>query len=294
MTPADWRPVLEHADVQLLIDLALREDLGSGDVTTQAIFRAPQQATVNVVSRTPTVACGQALAETIFHRLDPYVRCSGAYHDGDLVPAGATMFAVTGDVRALLTAERTVVNFLMRLCGVAANTRRAVGEIPLGAKARVFDTRKTLPGWRQLDKMAVRVGGGANHRIGLFDAVLIKDNHIAAAGSITKAIEAARTWTRGRMQIEVEIDRLDQLDEALLAKADIILLDNFDTASMKRAVEITAGRAELEASGGLTHDKLAEVAATGVDRISLGALTHTVVPADLALDFPSMLEPINP
>ena len=282
----DWTPVLDHPDVQQLLDLALREDIGPGDVTTHAIFRAPQTVTVNLVARTPTVACGRPLAEAILRRLDPDVRVSGAYNEGELLPAGATFFAITGDVRALLTAERTVLNFTMRLCGVAANARRAVDQLPAGVKARVFDTRKTMPGWRTLDKMAVRVGGGANHRIGLFDAVLIKDNHIAAAGSVRAAVDAARKWTAGRMPIEVEVDRLDQIDEALSAKADIILLDNFDILQLRRAVEYVAGRAELEASGGVTYDRIAEIAATGVDRISLGALTHTVIPADLALDFP--------
>lgn len=283
---SDWVPVLDNADVQLLIDVALREDIGPGDVTTQAIFRAPQIVTVNLVSRTPTVACGRLLAEAIFKRLDPDVRCNGCFDEGALVPANTTLMTITGDVRALLTAERTVVNFLMRMCGIAANTRRAVDQLPAGVKARIFDTRKTLPGWRVLDKMAVRVGGGVNHRVGLFDGVIIKDNHIAAAGSITRAIEAARSWTRGRMQIEVEVDRLDQLEEALSAKADIILLDNFDVVAMRHAVERVNGRAELEASGGVTYDRIAEIASTGVDRISLGALTHTVIPADLALDFP--------
>lgn len=282
----DWSAVLEHADTQLLIDLALREDIGPGDVTTQAVFRAPQIVTVNLVTRTPTIACGAPLAEAIVKRLDPDVRFGMHFAEGASVAAGAVLLSMTGDVRALLTAERTVVNFMMRLCGVAANARRAVDQLPAGVKARVFDTRKTMPGWRQLDKMAVRVGGGTNHRIGLFDGVLIKDNHIAAAGSITRAVEAARTWTRGRMQIEVEVDTMPQLDEALTAGADIILLDNFDLATTRQAVTLVAGRAELEASGGLTYDRIAEVAATGIDRISLGALTHTVTPADLGLDFP--------
>ncbi len=286
MTVIDWQPVLDHADTQLLIDLALREDIGAGDVTTQAIFRAPKRITAHVVARTPTVLCGRPLVESIVKRLDLHASVVSDLDEGALAPARTTLMSITCDVRALLTAERTLLNFVMRTCGVAANAKHAVDQIPAGVKARVYDTRKTLPGWRRVDKLAVRAGGGTNHRIGLFDGILIKDNHIAAAGSISQAISAARSWSRGTIAIEVEIDRLDQLSEALNAKADIILLDNFTLADMREAVTRVDGKAELEASGGVSYERISEIAATGVDRISLGALTHSVMPADIGLDIP--------
>ena len=281
---AAWTEALGHADVQLLVDLALREDVGAGDVTTQAIFRAPQRVRARVVARTPTVVCGGPLASSILRRFDPHATVAAAFAEGTPVAAGTTILDIDADVRALLTAERTLLNFLMRLCGVAANAHRAVSLLPPGSATRIYDTRKTLPAWRQLDKVAVRIGGATNHRIGLFDAILIKDNHIAAAGSITSAIAAARAWRK--LPVEVEIDRLGQLDEALNAKADIILLDNFSLADIRAAVVKVGGRAELEVSGGVTYERIPELAATGVQRISMGALTHTVIPADLGLDMP--------
>ena len=280
----EWKDALDHADVQMLVDLALREDIGAGDVTTQAIFRAPQRVQAKVVARTSTVVCGGPLALSILRRFDPHAEVTALADEGTAVPAGSTIFTIDCDVRALLTAERTLLNFLMRLCGVAANAHRATSLVPPGSTARIYDTRKTLPAWRQLDKLAVRIGGGSNHRIGLFDAVLIKDNHIAAAGSITKAVAAARAWRK--LPVEVEVDSLAQLDEALAAKADIILLDNFSLADIQTAVARVGGKAELEVSGGVTYERIPELAATGVQRISMGALTHTVTPADLGLDMP--------
>jgi nicotinate-nucleotide pyrophosphorylase (carboxylating) len=190
---------------------------------------------------------------------------------------------ITADVRALLTVERTLLNFLMRLCGVAAGVHRAVQTIPANSQARLFDTRKTVPGWRRLDKLAVRAGGGCNHRLGLYDGVLIKDNHIAAVGSIALAIKAARVQNPG-VQVEVEIDRLDQLNEAIAASPDIILLDNFSDEQLVQAVCRTGGRVHLEASGGIGYERIPAVACTGVERISAGFLTHSAVPADLSLE----------
>ena len=280
----EWKDALDHADVQLLVDLALREDIGAGDVTTQAIFRAPQRVQAKVVARTSTVVCGGPLALSILRRFDPHAEVTALADEGTAVPAGSTIFTIDCDVRALLTAERTLLNFLMRLCGVAANAHRATSLVPPGSTARIYDTRKTLPAWRQLDKLAVRIGGGSSHRIGVFDAILIKDNHIAAAGSITKAVAAARAWRK--LPVEVEVDSLAQLDEALAAKADIILLDNFSLADIQTAVARVGCKAELEVSGGVTYERIPELAATGVQRISMGALTHTVTPADLGLDMP--------
>jgi nicotinate-nucleotide pyrophosphorylase (carboxylating) len=188
----------------------------------------------------------------------------------------------------LLVAERCVLNFLMRLCGIAMAARVAASAIPDGCKAQIYDTRKTLPGWRHLDKAAVRIGGAQNHRFGLFDAVLIKDNHVAAAGSVGRAVQLAKAYTKRKghqgMTIEVEIDSLSQLDEALESGPDIILLDNFNLEDLRTAVARVNGRAILEASGGVTLQTIPAIARTGVERISMGALTHTVRPADLSLE----------
>ena len=182
-----------------------------------------------------------------------------------------------------------MLNFLMRLCGVAANARRAVSALPSGSRTRILDTRKTLPGWRRLDKAAVVTGGADNHRFGLYDAVLIKDNHIEAAGSPAEAVRRARAHAGANMSIEVEVDRLDQLEEVIEAGADIVLLDNFSLEQMRAAVSAAGGRVALEASGGVTHERIAAIAETGVDRISIGALTHSVLPPDLSLELGSVV-----
>jgi nicotinate-nucleotide pyrophosphorylase (carboxylating) len=183
----------------------------------------------------------------------------------------------------VLAAERCLLNFLMRLCGVAHNAHVAVAAVPPGTAARIYDTRKTMPGWRLLDKAAVRTGGACNHRKGLFDAILIKDNHVQAAGSVGAAVQRARS-RQPTLVIEVEIDRLEQLEEAIAAGADLVLLDNFDPPTMRQAVELSAGRVALEASGGITLAQVDVVARTGVQRISMGSLTHSVIPADLSLE----------
>lgn len=280
----DWEALCRHPQVETLVELALAEDLGTGDVTTQAIFRAPRRARARLLARTPTVMCGAPLARDILRRLDPAVELHAETAEGEEVGSGATLLTLEADVRSLLTGERVMLNFLMRCCGVADGTRQAVGRLPMGVRARVYDTRKTMPGWRLLDKAAVRIGGGANHRVGLFDGVIIKDNHIAAAGSISAALAKVRERVGRRLPIEIEIDRLDQLDEALAGEPDVILLDNFDEAMLTEAVRRVGGRVELEASGGITIERLAAVAATGVDRISMGALTHSARPADLSLE----------
>lgn len=283
-TEVEWRSVLRQEDVQRLIDLAVHEDVRGGDVTTEAIFAQPQRVHGHILARTPTVCCGLPLALHVLQRFDPQAVFHDEQPDGERLGGGTVLVRFDADVRAVLTAERTLLNFLMRLCGVAFAAQQAAAQIPAGSRTQVYDTRKTLPGWRALDKAAVRVGGAANHRIGLFDAVLIKDNHIAAAGSVSRAVELARRHVGHGMIVEVEIDRLDQLEEALSARPDIVLLDNFADADLRAAVAQTAGRAELEASGGVTQGRIAALAATGVQRISMGALTHSVVPADLSLE----------
>jgi nicotinate-nucleotide pyrophosphorylase (carboxylating) len=284
----DWDELLRDAGVQTLIELALREDLGAADVTTEAIFDTAQQVRAAIVTRSETVACGLPLAESIFRRVDDSIAFKAVIEEGSPVKAGTTLAELSGDVRGLLTAERCALNFLMRLCGVAMAARVAASAIPDGCRAQVYDTRKTTPGWRHLDKAAVRIGGAQNHRFGLYDAVLIKDNHVAAAGSVAQAVQLAKAYTKRMghldMTIEVEIDSLSQLNEALEAGPDIILLDNFDLEDVRTAVAQVEGRAVLEVSGGVTLQTIPAIARTGVGRISMGALTHTVRPADLSLE----------
>lgn len=281
--PVDWPALLAHPDTQTLLELALREDIGPGDVTTAAIFPAPQAVRGHLMARTATVACGGPLAAHLLRRFDPAARFTPGVPDGTAVDAGTRLGWFEADVRAVLTLERTLLNFMMRLCGVAQAAHAAVRAVA-GSRAKIYDTRKTMPGWRGLDKAAVRTGGAENHRVGLFDAVLIKDNHVAAAGSVRDAVARARDAATPGMVVEVEIDTLSQLDEALQSGPDIILLDNFSDADLRLAVQRTAGRLPLEASGGVTLARLPALAMTGVDRISMGALTHSARPADLSLE----------
>jgi len=285
----DWSSLTSHPQVSALIDLAVQEDLGSGDVTTNAVFDCAQAGRGDVIARSATVVCGIPLLPEIFRRIGSGVEVEPLAPEGERVAAGTPLATLRGDVRLLLAGERCALNFAMRLCGIATATRNAVERLPGGCRTRIYDTRKTLPGWRLLDKAAVRTGGGENHRTGLFDALLIKDNHIAAAGSVGEALRRGRTRAPAGHIVEIEVDTLEQLGEILSGDADllpdIILLDNFDDSALAKAVQQAAGRVELEASGGVTLERLPAIAATGVDRVSLGALTHTVVPADLALDF---------
>jgi nicotinate-nucleotide pyrophosphorylase (carboxylating) len=288
----NWQEVLGEKTVQSLIEVALEEDIGSGDVTTQAIFSTSERVRAHMVTRGRTTACALPLAEHLLRRYDSDAVVENHARNGARLEAGEVLVHIEADVRALLTVERCMLNFLMRLCGIAEAARLAAAAIPPHCRARVYDTRKTTPGWRLLEKAAVRTGGACNHRQGLFDAVLIKDNHIRAAGAVGLAVRRARAHVGDKMCVEVEVDTLEQLDEALEEKPDIILLDNFSAQMQRAAVErVGAWRAlhhwpvELEASGGITLEGLAAVAETGVDRISLGALTHTVRPADLSLEF---------
>lgn len=282
---SDWKSLVKHPEVQALLDLAIQEDMGeSGDVTTDAIFLKPQQVQAVVAARTQTVVCGIHLAEEIMGRFDPELKPIDAMAEGTIAEPSQVLFHLKGDIRSILKAERTILNFMIRLCGIANGAHLAASQVPPQCSAKIYDTRKTTPGWRLLEKAAVKTGGAFNHRVGLFDAVLIKDNHIAAAGSLKSAIEMSRAKVGQSMIVQVEIDGLAQLDEALNAGPDIILLDNFCDEDLKDAVKRTAGRAQLEASGGIGIADITRVAQTGVDRISMGALTHTVIPADLGLD----------
>ena len=264
------------------VTAALAEDIGGGDWTAQLI--APAAASARVISRDDAVICGAAWFDACFRRLDPAVDIRWAVGEGDAVRAGQELVTVRGGARALLTGERTALNFLQVLSAVATATRRFVDAVA-GTKTRIVDTRKTLPGLRLAQKYAVRAGGGANHRIGLYDAILIKENHIAAAGGITQALrEAARIAPPG-VWTQIEVENFSQLHEALAGGAKMILLDNMDIAQMREAVEITAGCAELEASGGITLDNVRAIAETGVDRISIGSLTKDIKAVDLSIRF---------
>jgi nicotinate-nucleotide pyrophosphorylase (carboxylating) len=264
---------------------ALEEDLGSGDLTTEACIDSNAQAVAHAVARTPMVVCGGAVFARVFARLDDALKVEAHVADGTLASVKQPLWTVRGRARAILMGERVALNLVQRMCGVSTQTRTFVDAIPSGCKTRITDTRKTTPGLRALERYAVRVGGGHNHRDDLGAAVLIKDNHVAACGGVRAAIERARAAAPHTAKIECEVDSLDQLDEALAAGADIVLLDNMPTAMVREAVERTRGRALLEASGGITLARVADLARAGVDAISVGALTHSVPAADVGLDF---------
>jgi nicotinate-nucleotide pyrophosphorylase (carboxylating) len=274
---------------QYLVDAAVRaaldEDLGiAGDITTQATVASGTPAEAAIAARKPGVVAGLALAEAAFRALDPSVAFTIETEDGAAASAGGAIARISGDARAILSAERVALNFLGRLSGIATQTRLYVDAIA-GTNAKIVDTRKTTPGLRAFEKYAVRCGGGHNHRVGLFDAVLIKDNHIIAAGGLTVAIRSARAAAGHMTKIEVEVDTLEQLQVALREKIDCVLLDNMKPAALADAVKIVSGRCLTEASGGVNLDTVRDIAATGVDLISVGALTHSAPVLDLGLDF---------
>jgi nicotinate-nucleotide pyrophosphorylase (carboxylating) len=267
------------------VETALLEDLGrAGDITTQAVIAAQAQVQVTITARKPGIIAGLDLAVAAFQYLDPSVRIVRHLSDGTAVVPGTVVAGIEGSARAILSAERTALNYLGHLSGIATATRALVDAVA-GTKARICDTRKTTPGLRSLEKYAVRAGGGVNHRFGLDDAVLIKDNHIAAVGSIARALDRARAAIGHMVKIEIEVDDLDQLREALAAGADVILLDNMSPEILRTAVEMTKGRAVLEASGNVTLASVRAIAECGVDLISSGAITHSAACLDLGLDY---------
>ena len=260
---------------------ALAEDVGAGDWTAQ-LLPAAQQAEAVILSRMPAVICGQPWAERTLLTLDPGMRVKWLVAEGAAVQAGESVCRLEGLTRALLSGERTALNFLQLLSAVATVTRRYVDAVA-GTRAKILDTRKTLPGLRLAQKYAVAIGGGMNHRKGLYDGILVKENHIAAAGGVTAALQRAREVAPPGVWIQVEVETRAQLEEALAAGARMILLDNMTPAQMAEAVRFTAGRAELEASGGITLATVREIAETGVDRISIGSLTKDVDAIDLSM-----------
>lgn len=275
---------LSFDSVQSLIIAALAEDIGTGDITGAAVIDEAATARFVFAAREPMVAAGFLLLAPLFALVDPAVQVEIAVEEGEDVPAGHRLALVEGPARALLAGERTALNFVQRMSGVATLTARYVEAVE-GTGARIVDTRKTIPAWRQLDKYAVSCGGGQNHRIGLYDGVLIKDNHIAIAGSVAFAVERARASTPLLTKIEVECDTIAQLKEAVAAGADMVLLDNMDTATLREAVAIArAAHIVTEASGNVSLDTVRAIAETGVDYISVGKLTHSVPAIDIGLD----------
>jgi len=275
---------LPDLTIAAVVRAALAEDLGrAGDVTSQACVPADARLTAVFAARKPGVVSGLACARLAVLELDPAATFAALAEDGDSVASGAALARVDANARALLGAERTALNLLGRLCGVATLTRAYVDAVA-GTGAQIVDTRKTTPGLRALEKYAVRCGGGVNHRFGLDDAILIKDNHIAASGSVAEAVRRAKAAAGHLMKVEVEIDRLDQLDEAMAHEPDVVMLDNFSLADLSEAVRRTNRRAVLEASGGVTLETVRAIAETGVDVISVGALTHSASVLDIGLD----------
>jgi nicotinate-nucleotide pyrophosphorylase (carboxylating) len=270
------RPALQE-----LVERALDEDVGTGDVTTEATVDPDAHARARIVQKAPGVVFGLEAAEATFRALDPGVACVRRVNEGVWREEGGPVLDATGAARALLTGERTALNFLARLSGIATQTARAVRAID-GTGARLLDTRKTTPGLRALEKAAVRAGGGVNHRAGLYDYVLIKENHIELAGGVGEAVRRARVAAPG-LGLEVECRSAEEVDEALGAGAQRLLLDNMSPAELRAVVARVGGRAELEASGGITLDNVREYAGTGVQWISLGALTHSAPALDLSL-----------
>ena len=265
-----------------IIQFALTEDLGSGDLTTEATVPQETVAVGRAHAKAPTVVCGGQVFQRVFHQVDPSVSFEAHAAEGSVADAGSVLWTVRGAAHSLLLGERTALNFVQHMCGVATKARRFVQALPPGSHTRITDTRKTMPGLRSLERYAVRSGGAHNHRDSLGAAVLIKENHIAAAGSITAAIEGARAHAPHTTKIEVEVASLEQVEEALTARADILMLDNFDPAKVARAVAMVNGQALVEVSGGVQLEQIKPLARLGVDAISIGALTHSVEAADIS------------
>lgn len=271
--------LLSHENT--LLELALQEDLCGGDISTDATVAKHAMGTALATAKSPLVLSGADMFSHTFYRVDAYCRVEQLVEEGTLVPAGTRLFHIDGPIRSLLKAERTALNFLQRLSGTATLTRQFV-ELTQG-RVRIVDTRKTTPGFRSLERQAVRHGGGHNHRDNLGSAVMIKDNHISASAGITSAIRAARAYAPHTCRIEVEVTNLDQLDEALSERADIVMLDNFSHQDLKEAIARAQGKALVELSGNMTIERVAELAELGADIISIGALTHSAPAADISL-----------
>ncbi len=271
-----------NTQIKKIIAAALAEDIGAGDITTQATVGPKKMGKAVAVARQDFVVAGLDIFEAVFKSVDKKIKVKKLIADGQRAKKNDVVAEVEGRLCAILQAERTALNFFQRMCGIATQTARYVQAVR-GTGAKILDTRKTAPGLRIVDKMAVRLGGGMNHRFGLFDAVMIKDNHIEAAGGITAAVEAQRKYLKKKMKIEVETKNLGEVKEALACNTDIIMLDNMSNAAMKKAVALIGGRALTEASGNVNLKRVASIAKTGVDYISIGELTHSVRAANISL-----------
>ena len=271
--------ILKSAEV--LFDLAYAEDIGDGDITTNNLVPPDSSKTAILVAKAEGIVAGLPVAEMVFRKFDPNLEWNVKIPDGSTIKPGDVLVEFKGNYRALLTGERKALNFLQRLSGIASYAGKCMQEVK-GEKVEILDTRKTLPGYRHLDKYAVRMGGASNHRFGLYDMVMIKDNHIQVAGGIKEAVNAIRSKIPKSIKIEVETTTLDHVKEAIDADVDIIMLDNMSSKMMKEAVELINGRAKIEASGNMTLKRIRKVAATGVNYISIGALTHSVKALDIS------------
>jgi nicotinate-nucleotide pyrophosphorylase (carboxylating) len=271
--------------VERVVGLALDEDLASGDLTTAACIDPDAPGRAELRAREKLVFCGAEVVREVFRRVDPTLEVTVQRADGDVLGAGECALVIAGRAASILQAERVALNFAQRMSGVATRTRAFVEAVPAGCRARIADTRKTTPGLRALERYAVRCGGGHNHRNNLGSAILIKDNHIAACGGVRQAIQRARAWAPHTSRITCEVNDQRELDEALAARADVIMLDNFDDAALQRAVQHVNGRAIVEVSGGVRLERIDVIARAGVDVISVGALTHSASAVDLGLDW---------
>ena len=270
-----------------IVRRALAEDIDRGDITTQACVPPTTMGSAQLTARHPLVCCGLPVVEEVYGQIDPLVDVDTLVEDGDRVDAVAPLARISGPAASMLVGERVALNFLQRLAGIATLTARFVATIPDGSPTRITDTRKTTPGLRVLERYAVRCGGGSNHREDLGAAILIKDNHIAAAGGCRQAVERARAYAPHTTRIECEVDTMAQLEDVLAAGADVVLLDNFDDEQVRKAIQLVGDRALVEVSGGITLDRVATLGGLGVDVISVGALTHSPSAADIGLDWSS-------
>jgi nicotinate-nucleotide pyrophosphorylase (carboxylating) len=276
------------ANLARIVAAALAEDLGGGDITTEATVPSTTRAIARARAKSPLVVAGGAVFARVFYEVDPGLRVELRLQDGARAEPGTLLWEVEGSARSILMAERTALNFAQRLSGIATLTREFVDAVPAGSALRVVDTRKTTPGLRALERHAVRCGGGNNHRNDLGSALLIKDNHIAAAGGIATAIARAKQSAPHTSRIEVEVESLSALEEALKAGAEVVMLDNFAQAEIDQAVRLARGRALVEVSGGITLERIAELSRAGVDVVSIGALTHSAPAADICLDLEAL------
>ncbi|HYA13978.1 MAG TPA: carboxylating nicotinate-nucleotide diphosphorylase [Syntrophales bacterium] len=274
--------MIEKYIIHRLIQSALEEDIGTGDITTTSVLAGEEMGKAKAFAKANIVVAGIDVFREVFIFLDKSIQFSSHCEDGRAVKKGGILAEISGNLGSILTAERVALNFFQRMCGIATLTRQYVDEVK-GTPAKILDTRKTVPGLRCLDKYAVRIGGGTNHRYGLYDGVLIKDNHIAAAGSISKALSRVRARIPHTLKVEVEVKNLQEVEEALVAGADVIMLDNMTDEDMKKAVAIVNRKVPLEASGNVTLANVRKIAETGVDFISVGALTHSAPASDISL-----------